>query len=103
MARDDSLLYTGATSASFRTKRELTNEEKLEQKGHMIPAAKIVFDLIEKEKVNVADISTLLITAETDLEAMKADLLARRLYTTYLSELQNKLKIILRAKPKAQK
>ncbi len=100
MARDDSLLYTGATSASFKSRKEEVHQEKIEKKGVITPAAKIVFDLIEKEKVNVCDIRSLIVDRTTAEDDVKAELLARKLYTTYLSELRNKLKIILRTKAK---
>jgi hypothetical protein len=102
MARDDSLLYTGATSASFKSRKEDIHQEKIEKKGAITPAAKVVLDFIEQEKVNVCDIRSLVLDRTTDEEDIKAELLARKLYTAYLSELQNKLKIILRTKPHAR-
>jgi hypothetical protein len=99
MARDDSILYTGATSATFRNKKQI-NQEKIQKKAEMIPSAKIVYDLIEKEKQNNADINSLIIRADSSVEDVKSVLLAKKMFDTYLSELQNKLKIILRAKEK---
>lgn len=99
MARDDSILYTGAP-ANVRPRREQVRQEKLEQQTVITPAAKIVFDLIEKEKKNNADISTLIVGTESSEENIKSVLLAKQMYNTYLIQLQNQLKIILRAKAK---
>lgn len=98
--RDTSGLYSGITSVSKRTKRDVVNEEKVEKKQKLTPASKIVFDLIEKEKEKVTDITNFVLEASTPDADIKAILLARKLYREHLIGLQNQLQIIMKAKPR---
>ena len=99
----DEFLYTGATSSRPRTRKEVENQDKLEKQAKLAPFAELVFEQLEKEKTKASDVSTFLTSTDTDLESFKADLLARKQYVTYLTQLQNTFKVILKAKPIKQR
>jgi hypothetical protein len=99
----DEFLYTGATSSRPRTRKEVQNQDKLEKQAKLAPFADLVFEQLEKEKTKASDVSNFLTHTGTDLEELKADLLARKQYVAYLTQLQNTFKVILKAKPTKQK
>jgi len=99
MSRDE-IFYTGVTSSVPRqSRKETVNKQKLEQKAAITPAAKVVFDLIETEKANILDLRTLILDPSTQEIDVKSGLMARKLYYEHLTSLQNKLTMILKARP----
>lgn len=101
MSRDDSLLYSGSSSASFgSTKqqqvREIKSEQKKEQRTKLQPAAEVVFAEIEKEKQASMYLPNIDVERAADEKAFMIEAMARKKYTEYLTRLQNKLDNILR-------
>lgn len=101
MSRDDSLLYSGATSASFAqpTPREVQRAQKQENQRRLMPAADVVLELIDKERTNVTDIRSLIIKSEDTADAVRIELRARELYLGYLNSLEGKVKTIMTVRP----
>lgn len=94
MARDDSSLYTGTTSASFKTRQLERKEDKQEKRAKLLPSAEIVFNAIKSEMDGVMMVTS--VDIGKDPQVLMVDLLARQKYVIYLKGLQNKLDIILR-------
>lgn len=101
MARDDSILYSGASSASFghskqQPIRKSKSDEKREKRSRLQPAATVVFEEIEKEKQAVMYLQNIDIESVTDEKMFMVEVMARKKYVEYLQRLQNKLDNILR-------
>ena len=101
MSRDDSILYSGASSASFGQSkeqriREAKSEEKREKRTKLQPAATVVFEEIEKEKKSVMFLQNIDIENAKDEKLFMVEMIARKKYVEYLQRLQNKLDNILR-------
>lgn len=99
--RDDSVLYTGANSASLSVEKEQpvrreAHQEKQEKRAKLLPAAQLVMDAIDKEKVRVRDIRELDVENMFADEHFKAELMARKKYITYLENLKNHMENVLR-------
>jgi len=99
--RDDSILYTGATSERM-VRREIKNKErdeaKISKRSALTPAAEVVFNLIEKEKEDVVNSLLSFILTDTPDEDLKSTILSLKMYSGYLLELQAKVKNVLRVK-----
>lgn len=101
MARNDSLLYGGSSSASFGTthsenqRKELT-EDKKEKRGQLRPVAKVVFDELKSEMNSVMYVPNIDVENATDEKLFMIEVMARKKYVEYLKRLQNKLDNILR-------
>lgn len=98
MSRDDSALWSGATSASF-ARRKQRNEEILSQQLKFVKNAKYVFEEIELEKKRLGEVLNSIVTGEDHEEEVLVKLFAVRLHRKWLLELEKKLKIVLRARP----
>ena len=101
MARDDSVLYGGSSSASFGTthsekQRKDIVEDKKEKRGQLRPVAKIVFDEIKAEMNSVMYVPNIDVESATDERLFMIEVMARKKYVQYLKQLQNKLDNILR-------
>jgi hypothetical protein len=95
----DGDLYTGITSASQRTRREQVNQDKLEKKARLLPVAEIIKKAIQDEKAQVANVRDFVVTTSTTDAEMRADIMARQRYLTYLDQFNNKINVILKAEP----
>lgn len=107
MSRDDSLLYSGSSSASFGTAheqplRKKRSEEKKENLGKLKPAADVVFAEIKAEKDSVMFLQNIPVEDAKDERLFMIEVMARKKYMEYLTRLQNKLDNILR-EPKLPK
>lgn len=110
MSRDDSLLYTGSSSASFGTThsdkvRANATEEKREKRSQLLPVGELVKSEIQKE------IDALAIKSPETVEALIAsgiphaleiDMLSDAKASQKLTKVQNKLSAMLR-KPRVSK
>lgn len=101
MARDDSILYSGDTSASgnprVNNRRVETASKNVADKAVLTPVAELVMEEIRLAKTKANDITTL--QDNVDAEDIKAQLLGRKYFIAYLNELQTKLIGVLRSKP----
>ena len=98
--RDDSILYTGVTSATNKpTARQIQVEEKEQAQPKLKPAAAVVLELLDKERQNVLDLRSLVIDRTTPEQEVNTELLARKLYLDYLNSLENKVKSIMAVRP----
>lgn len=97
--RNDKILYTGVGSGITRklAENKLENkEERSAKRAKMLPSAEVVMELIKTEKANIVNIDSFVMGLDTSVEDIKSHLLARKLYSGYLTELSNKLQNILR-------
>lgn len=98
--RNDSTLYTGATSASYASiKRRVRNEEKLLKQTTLVKDAPVVFEEIEKHKQMLGELLLKLTTSKDAPEDIRDTLNALRIHRQWVDQLENKLKIVLKAKP----
>ena len=100
---DSSDLYTGANSGSFGNYRatklkQKASEDKEQKKGKLIPAYELIIGAIDKEIADVKSIEFLLVDIQTPDEHLKAELVARRRYIGYLTNLKSTLKNTLKEK-----
>lgn len=98
MSRDE-LLYTGATSASYATRKEAANKAKLEKKAVLTPVAELVISEIQKERSVIANEIGNIIHVDMSETDVKATVLGLRLADQRLSLLQTRLQNILKSKP----
>lgn len=99
MPRDDSILYTGVSSASSRAnaeKRKEMRREKSQERGKLLPVAELINKIIEKEKKDVCDVRSFVISEATPEESIKADLLARKLNLEFIERFHGKINNLLR-------
>ena len=103
--RNDSFLNTGMTSSSTepKTPREKQVKEKEEARLKLKPAADVVLEAIDIEKIKVTNLNSLPPVSDMSVESIKHELMARQLYLSYLSSLETKIKGILADKPKKGK
>lgn len=94
MARDDSILYSGMTSAEPKTPREAQRKASHEAYQKLKPGAQVLIDEIVKEKEAIVDLRSFVI-GETE-EIVRDDLRARKLYLGYLNSLEAKYRHILK-------
>lgn len=99
--RDDSLLYSGASSASFSSIKEqkvLTTrkDKKEEQRTQLKPSAAITFEVIDKEIDSVLRVDKLDIANAADERMFMIEMMARQKYVEYLHKLKARLTIVLR-------
>lgn len=102
-SRDDSILYSGASSASFSSNKEQPvrkekREEKEAKRGQLKPAADIVFAEIKSEMDSVMFVKNIDISNAKDEKMFMIEMMARQKYVEYLHQLRTKLDIILREK-----
>lgn len=96
MSRDDSILYTGLTSAEPRTPREAQRKAKEEAYYKLKPGYQFVLDELAKEKEVVTDIRSLILDRATTEQEVNTELLARKLYLGYLNSLEAKIANIMK-------
>lgn len=107
MSRDDSLLYTGMTSASFQKAQEKKKErqsERTEERAKLQPAAEIVFSELAKDKAMLGEVLLSLVDPDTPDNQVKEHLNAVRMHRGWIADLEARLKLKLRLqKPKKAK
>ena len=100
MSRNDSLLYSGATSAAFtsvRTRRTEASEKKQEKQNKLTPAAEVVAEIIAQERNRVtSDIANLPVGIDTTEEAVKSVLKAYQLNLRFIEAFEIKMSNALR-------
>jgi len=97
--RTDELLYTGSDSLQRREiKNKERDEAKITKRSALTPSAEVVFNMIEKEKASVTNSLLGFIQTDTTDENLKSTLIALKMYSGYLLELQTKVKNVLRVK-----
>lgn len=104
MSRDDSILHTGATSASFASPKEVEvkakqaeAKEKRREVGHKLkPAGEVVLGLIANQKDKIKSIEEFGVEDMVTEEHFKSEVMARKKFYQYLltfeQEIKNKLK-----------
>lgn len=106
MARDDSLLSTGLSSASSRKLAEKMRREqqlKQSQRAKLTPAGDLVVAWIDREYAEITDrIANLPIDMATSEESVKCALLAYQMHRVYLENLKSKAKNLLRTLPQEE-
>jgi hypothetical protein len=104
MSRDDGLLYSGATSASFKSpaaqevadKQKQAKEERKEKQLRLKPAAEPVLALIEKHKQLASHVQAVAKTSDiTDQEAGEMLRSQRKIYE-FLLQFEQEIKIALK-------
>jgi len=102
MGRNDSVLYTGMTSASFGTVRtnpirEAKAEEKLERQQKLTPAAEVVAEVIAREKALVTqELANLPFSVSTSKENVKELLMAYQRNLVFIDRFQTQINNALR-------
>jgi hypothetical protein len=104
MTRDDSVLNTGATSASFGSTQEQKirtelRDEKIEKRAKLKPAGEIVLAELQKDIDEAQNINYLNIEQMLTEEHFKSELMARKKYLEKLIELKNRFNNLLRENP----
>lgn len=98
---DDSILYTGITSASADkapTPRELQREAKESARIKLKPAAEVVLELLEKERTKLYDIRRIFIDRKTTDEEVKIERIVRERQALLISALEVQVRNILKEK-----
>ena len=104
--RDDSLLYSGVTSATADKKltaREEQRDKREQDYAKLKPAAEVVLDLIAQEKAKVLDLRDLVVDQQEPEDGYRVELLVRKRYLAKLNALETQVKTTLSFKPKAEK
>lgn len=104
MSRDDTMLYSGSTSASFTTVKEQPSLKKrrdvaYEKKQVLKPSADIIFQEIEAEKKAAMYIKNIDISSSPDEKMFMIEMMARQKYVEYLDRLKVKMQNVLKDKP----
>jgi len=96
----DEFLYTGISSASSepRTPRQEQAESKEQARQKLKPGAQVLLELLEKERVKVTDIKSLVLDRTSTEKEVNTELIARKLYLGYLNSLESKIKTIMKEK-----
>lgn len=98
---DDSILYTGITSASSDkapTPREIQREAKESARIKLKPAAEVVLELLEKERTKLYDIRRIFIDRKTTDEEVKIERIVRERQALLISALEVQVRNILKEK-----
>jgi len=99
--RDDSILYTGVNSERLERREQKIKERgeaKVAKRTALTPAAEVVFNLIEKEKQEIVMSLMGFIQTDTTDKDLKSTILSLKMYSSYLLELQTKVRNVLRVK-----
>jgi len=108
MSRDDSLLYSGATSASFttpkakevKTKRDEVKEKRREVRHQLKPSAEIINTILEEERLLVVqDLANLPMNVSTTEENVKELLMAFQRNLVFIDRVRSKLNLALKEQP----
>lgn len=101
MIRDDSILYTGFSSASLSTAKEQKQrkerrEKNVEKRSALLPAGEIVKAEIQKEIDMVKNIDYLNVESMLNDEHFRAEIMARKKFLERLIALKNRFDTLLR-------
>lgn len=104
MSRDDGVLYSGATSASFgsvkytqiKEKRDTDKQQRLDTKHKMKPAAEPVLALIDKWRNKFKYIGEFEDAAFVSDETFKSEVMARKKFYQFLGQFEQEIKIALK-------
>lgn len=104
MSRDDSILSTGASSASFASpkaeqveeKRKEIQETKKEERQKLTPVIELLTDFVQAEINEVQNINFLNVEEMLTDEHFKSEMMARKKYVAHLTALKNKMANIMR-------
>lgn len=100
MSRDDSILYSGATSVTSElVKPRVAQREEKEKLYYKIkPGVDVVLAEIDKERQAITDLRTIVLDRTTTEKEINTELMARKLYLGYLNTLTAKFENIIRTK-----
>lgn len=99
--RDDSFLYSGVTSPERRkAKVQKRKEDKQGKRVKLLPVEEIIFEEIDKERLNVEKQILGFIGVGSDKEKVYETLAALNLYDESLKNLKTKMANIMRRKTK---
>lgn len=104
MSRDDSGLYTGATSASFtspkaeevKARAETAKEQRRETQHKLKPSATVVLELIQQHKDRVKSIEEFAVETMVSDEHFKSEVMARKKFYQFLNMFEQQIKIALK-------
>lgn len=104
MARDDSILYSGITSASSepKTPREVQRQEKENARIKLKPAVDEVLALLEAEKAKLFDIRYMFFDEKTPEDEIRIEKILRQRHERLINLLEQKIKSIMTVKPKKE-
>jgi hypothetical protein len=100
--RSDSILNTGLTSASInkaqraKEARKARQDAKLTKRAHLIPAAEIIVEELQKELSNTQIKLLSMIDAKTTDGEVKDIIVALNLYTDSIKRLKSRISNIMR-------
>lgn len=95
--RNDSILYTGQTSASRRAeKAELKKREKAEQLTKITPSEQVVFEFLDKERDETIKTLLGMVNLSTPEADVKSLLVSLNLYRQSIASVKNRLSSVLR-------
>lgn len=96
MTRNDSLLYTGGSSAVHKEQRDEPKKIKAVNRKKLLPAAEIVGAEFDKEISELRNIDYLNIESMISDEHFKAELMSRKKTIERLTNIKNRLNNLLR-------
>jgi hypothetical protein len=97
MSRDDSVLYTGATSASRRSEKvALRRREKAEKQAVILPNEKIIMGFLDEELKNTKLLLLQAINPSTPSEDVKSLIVSLNLLEQNIQQVKNRVSGILR-------
>lgn len=105
MSRDDSILYSGSTSASFtsprakevKDKQEEAKEQRREAGHKLKPSAEIINAILDAEKtLIVQELANLPLNVSTTEENIKELLMALQRHLLFIDRVRNKITIALK-------
>lgn len=105
MSRDDSVLYSGATSASFTTpkaqqikdKKQEAKEKRQEISHKLKPSAEIINAILDTEKILVTqELANLPLNVSTTEDNVKELLMAFQRNLVFIERVRNKINLALK-------
>lgn len=95
--RNDTLLYSGANSQSYAKEKKLARTEtKLERQKALTKDATFILEAIEKHKAGLGEMLLNQTNEDSDVEKVKNVLDAIRLHRSFVDNLENQIKQVLR-------
>jgi hypothetical protein len=96
-SRDDSILYSGITSATEKVTPRQEQREQTEQQARKIKlASEVVLEELSKEKANITDLRSFVIDRTSTEQEVNTELIARKLYLGYINSLEAKIKQLVK-------
>lgn len=105
MSRNDSVLYTGATSASFsspraeelKAKRELKQQQRRDSQQRLKPSAEVINAILDQEKVLITkELANLPLNVSTTEENVKELLMTFQRNLQFIDRVKTKVNLALR-------